>query len=102
MSPVIRPPSYVYQEVPGSAKNHQYGTRPKPSRRRSTGNNKKTTSISRTEGLNRYKEKEKLVYFFNLNTNSNSYYMNHSFHYFANSVIFDNSKTILLIKNQKL
>lgn len=48
MSPVIRQPSYVYQEVPGSAKNHQYGIRPKPSRRRSTGNNKKHKSVSRS------------------------------------------------------
>ena len=48
MSPVIKHPSYVYQEVSGSDKNHQYGTRPKPSRRRSTGNNKKTKSVSRT------------------------------------------------------
>jgi hypothetical protein len=48
MSPVIKHPSYVYQEVPGSAKNYQYGTRPKPSRRRSSGNNKKNKSVSRT------------------------------------------------------
>ena len=48
MSPVIRTPSYVYQEIQQSAKNHQYGTRPKPSRRRSTGNNKKNKSVSRT------------------------------------------------------
>ena len=48
MSPLIRKPSYVYQEAPGSAKNHQYGIRPKPSRRKSTGNIKKNKSVSRT------------------------------------------------------